>query len=211
MAILEFKKREEEPKIKEKMSVIEMLDAMAEQMAEFVSHYYDEFLIDGIYQAIMSKQECVVMDDLVKKCSRDATTLIAISNELKQMEEQTGQIVATYGAVSAFQMATETVQKINLLNEEMNGRVRLGDVDYGKFEIIKKIKASFEGQYHRFDYDSLQSVSEGFYPFILVDILYVYNEDEDILYTIGFKNRTDALKYALSEGISGKNILEMWG
>ena len=58
MAVLEFKPKEKEPKKSEKMSIIELLDQMAEQMLEFVAHYYDDFLIDGVYQAIFSKQEC---------------------------------------------------------------------------------------------------------------------------------------------------------
>ena len=52
MAILEFKPMEKEPKKPEKMSIIELLDQMAEQMLDFVAHYYDDFLTDGIYQAI---------------------------------------------------------------------------------------------------------------------------------------------------------------
>ena len=172
MAVLEFKPKEKEPKKSEKMSIIELLDQMAEQMLEFVAHYYDDFLIDGVYQAIFSKQECKVMDDLVKKCSSNAQTLISINRELKEMKTYQGQIVATYGAVKAFQMATETIEKLNLMNEEANGRIEIGEFDISKVEIIRKILPKFEGQYDRVDYDSLDEVSKGFYPFILVDIYY---------------------------------------
>ena len=210
MAVLEFKPKEKEPKKSEKMSIIELLDQMAEQMLEFVAHYYDDFLVDGVYQAIFSKQECKVMDDLVKKCSSDAQTLISINRELKEMKTYQGQIVATYGAVKAFQMATETIEKLNLMNEEANGRIEIGEFDISKVEIIRKILPKFEGQYDRVDYDSLDEVSKGFYPFILVDIYYNYDTDEDELYMIGFKNKTDAYKYALSEGIKKENLIQMW-
>ena len=211
MAVLEFKKRENVEKPKEKMSIVELLDVMVEQMLDFVAHYYDDFLTDGTYQVILSKQECKVMDDLVKKCSRDDQTLMEINKELKEMKEYQGNVVATYTAVSAFNMANETIQKINLINEEANGRIHNGDVNVAKFEVLQKIKARYDGQFDRIDYDSLEEASNGFYPFILVDIYYNWETDEDELYTIGFKNKTDALKYALSEGISGNNILQMWG
>lgn len=211
MAILEFKKKEDEPKTKEKMSIIELLDMMVEQILDFTAHYYDDFLTDGTYQAILSKQECKVMDDLVKKCCRNAQTLREVNKELKEMEEYQGQVVATYTAVSAFRMANETIEKINIMNEEANGRVENGDFDVSKVEIIRKIVPKFEGQFDRIDYDSLEEVSKGFYPFILVDIYYNYDTDEDEMYMIGFKNKTDAYKYALSEGIKKENIVMMWG
>ena len=211
MAILEFKPMEKEPKKPEKMSIIELLDQMAEQMLDFVAHYYDDFLTDGIYQAIWSKQECKVMDDLVKRCSSDAQILISVNHELKKMQEYQGQVIATYGAVKAFQMANETVEKLNLMSEEANGRIEIGEFDVGKVEIIRKILPKFEGQYDRVDYDSLDEVSKGFYPFILVDIYYNYDDDEDQLYMIGFKNKADAYKYALSEGIKKENLINMWG
>ena len=210
MSVLEFKPRENEPKKNEKMSIIELLDLMVEQMLEFVAHYYDDFLTDGTYQAILSKQECKVMDDLVKKCGRDAQTLREINAELKEMQEYQGNVVATYTAVSAFNMANETVQKINMMNEEANGRIQTGDVNIAKFEALVKIKSRYDGMFDRIDYDSLEEVSKGFYPFVLVDIYYNYDTDEDELYAIGFKTKTDAQKYALAEGISGNNILQMW-
>ena len=209
MAVLEFKPMEKEQKNLEKMSIIEILDQMAEQMLDFVSQY-DDFLTDGIYQAIWSKQECKAMDDLVKRCSSDAQILISVNRELKKMQEYQGQVVATYGAVKAFQMAVETIEKLNLINEEANGRIETGKFDAVKVEIIRKILPKFEGQYDRVDYDSLEEVSKGFYPFILVDIYYNYDTDEDELYTIGFKNKTDAYKYALSEGIKRENLINMW-
>lgn len=210
MSVLEFKKKEE-PKTYDKMNIIELIDEMIEQMFEFVAHYEDDFLPDATYQAILSKRECEVMDDLVKKCMLDALTLMAVNEELKVIRNyQEGEIMATYGAVVAFQMATETVKKINLLNEEANGRVQIGDFNVSKVEIIRKILPKFEGQYNRVDYDSLEEVSNGFYPFVLVDIEYDYDLDDDILYMIGFKNKTDGLKYALSQGIKGTNLIQMW-
>jgi hypothetical protein len=210
MSILEFKKKEE-PKTHDKMNIIELIDEMVEEMFEFVAHYEDDFLPDATYQAILSKRECEVMDDLVEKCMTDALTLMTINDELKMIKDYQGEIMATYGAVIAFQMAVETVKKINLLNEEANGRVQIGDFNVSKVEIIKKILPKFEGQYNRVDYDSLEEVSNGFYPFILVDIEYDYDLDDDILYMIGFKNKTDGLKYALSQGIKGTNLIQMWG
>ena len=210
MSVLEFKKKEES-KTHDKMNIIELIDEMIEQMFEFVAHYEDDFLPDATYQAILSKRECEVMDDLVKKCMLDALTLMAVNEELKVIRGYQGEIMATYGAVVAFQMASETVKKINLLNEEANGRVQIGDFNISKVEIIKKILPKFEGQYNRVDYDSLEEVSNGFYPFVLVDIEYDYDLDDDILYMVGFKNKTDGLKYALSQGIKGTNLIQMWG
>ena len=210
MSVLEFKKKEE-PKTRDKMNIIELIDEMVEEMFGFVAHYEDDFLPDATYQAILSKRECEVMDDLVKKCMTDALTLMAINDELKVIRDYQGEIMATYGAVIAFQMAVETVKKINLLNEEANGRVQTGDFNVSKVEIIKKILPKFEGQYNRVDYDTLEEVSNGFYPFILVDIEYDYDLDDDVLYMVGFKNKTDGLKYALSQGIKGTNLINMWG
>ena len=43
-----------------------------------------------------------------------------------------------------------------------------------------------------------------------MDIYYNYDTDEDELYMIGFKDKTDAYRYALSEGIKKENLIQMW-
>ena len=178
--------------------------------------------IDVTYENIFQCEEAVTELIRLAPCVFDKKTFYDLLRDYRTLDIQTGnfeQIVSQLpdpiDIASALLIDSVMKQLDKLFNklvgyiDKANGHFNADEFDFSKLELIGKLKNKYE-----FDSVVYEELEEALDNIFLVckmsDVLdNDYNRSYDPLHVLtikGFKTRTEAYRYALSQGISMQNV-----
>lgn len=178
--------------------------------------------IDVTYENIFQCEEAVTELIRLAPCVFDKKTFYDLLRDYRTLDIQTGnfeQIVSQLpdpiDIASALLVDSVMKQLDKLFNklvgyiDKANGCFNCGQFDFSKLELIGKLKNKYE--FDSVIYEELEEALDN--VFLVCKISDVLDEDYNrsyeplhILKINGFKTRTEAYRYALSQGISMQNV-----
>lgn len=178
--------------------------------------------IDVTYENIFQCEEAVTELIRLAPCVFDKKTFYDLLRDYRTLDIQTGnfeQIVSqlpdSIDIASALLVDSIMKQLDKLFNklvsyiDKANGHFNADEFDFSKIELIGKLKNKYE--FDSVIYEELEEALDN--VFLVCKISDVLDEDYNhsyeplhILKIKGFKTRTEAYRYALSQGISMQNV-----